>query len=131
MRRSVNAVMGISCMVDEAKPPTEAASNPKRMPHLDHHAQYGVGEFALSVLLVGDVKGGNNAGSYQQSLHQRSSASGNDRALNDRYVLLCEIDVVQIELGHSQIQLRTLGLKYRQHQASRRAGRRSAGIDWG
>ncbi|WP_426441463.1 hypothetical protein [Bradyrhizobium genosp. P] len=43
------------------------------MPHLDHHALDGVGVFALCVLLVSEVKGSNNACSYQQSLHEKFS----------------------------------------------------------
>jgi hypothetical protein len=46
----------------------KAISNAERMPHLGYHVLQGVGVFALSVLLVGDVKGCNNAHCYQQSL---------------------------------------------------------------
>jgi hypothetical protein len=43
------------------------------MPHLDHHALDGAGVFALCVFSVGEVKGSNNARSYQQSLHEKFS----------------------------------------------------------
>jgi hypothetical protein len=64
----------------------EAASNSERMPHLHHHVLQSVGVFALSVMLVGDVKGCNNAHCYQQSLHRRSSKFGN-RCAQGRHLM--------------------------------------------
>jgi len=66
---------------DQKDPPaTEVTSNSERMSYLGHRVLQGIGVFALSELLVGGVKGHNNADSYQQSLHRRSSEFGIDAA---------------------------------------------------
>jgi hypothetical protein len=47
------------------------------MPHLVDHVLQGVSVFALSVMLVGDVKSCDNTGSYKKSLHRNSFEAGN------------------------------------------------------